>query len=125
MKEELLKLIEEIKIAKGYTQGQISEMAGYDANYLAVCISKNQVSRKLLHNVQRLLLHENSIHVKDATVLSLEMQLEMVAANRVILSVLAEVQASVQNRLPVDLANTYRRMVKDEAEQLRQELHKK
>ena len=70
-------------------------------------------------------LNGKSIHIKDATVTIIETQIELIAATRVILSILAEVQGSLQNRLPVDLANTYRRMVKDEAKHLQDELHSK
>lgn len=113
MKEELLKLINQIKIEKGLTQGEISEMAGYAPNYITSIISRNQVSRKVLNNVQRV-LNENSALIKDAVSPSLEIQMEMLATGRVILSALAELQAERSDRMPSEIAGTYQRMVKDQ-----------
>ncbi len=121
MKEDLLKLLENIKIKTGLTVGQISEKAGYTSNYVSEAISKNQVSKKLYNKILGV-QESGSTIIKDAAGIILENQIELMATNRVILSILAEIQAPQQKRLPTELASIYRRMVKDEAEQVRGEL---
>jgi hypothetical protein len=124
MKEDLLKLIEKIQRATGMNQGEISEAAGYKSNYLSEQIAKNQVSKKLLRNVEEV-LNKKSIPVKDAGGALLENQIEIIATGRVVLSVLAELQAPGLKRLPTELTSIYRRMVRDEAVQVRDELRQR
>lgn len=121
MKEDLQKLIEKIQSESGMTMQEISIKAGYGENYLSEQISKNNVSKKLYAKVQGI-ADTAGTFIKDAAGLMLQNQVELMATNRVILSILAEIQAPLAKRLPTELANIYRRMVKDEAEQVRKEL---
>lgn len=121
MKQELIDLIDKIQKATGLTQGEISEKAGYKAGYLSEQISKNQVSKKLYEKVRL----ATAIQVRDAGAVIIENQVEIMATQRVILSVLAEIQAPQAQRLPTELANIYRRMVRDEAEQVQAELRQR
>lgn len=67
---------------------------------------------------------EDTKEVQDAGSLMLHNQVEGVALLRVILSILAEIQSplSKEKMLPTQLLSIYRKMVRDEAEQVRKEL---
>lgn len=121
MKEELIKLLEKITAKTGLNQGEISEKAGYNTNTLAEAISKGRVTKSILKKVKGVLESEGT-YVHDAGAMLIENQVEIMATNRVILTILAEIQAPQQKRLPTELAGIYRRMVKDEAELVRSEL---
>lgn len=122
--KKLHELIKEIQTKTGLTVGEISEKAGYGPNYISEQISKQSVSKKLFNKIQGVLDSEGNF-IKDAGGMILENQIELLATNRVILSLFAEIQAPQLNRLPTELQSIYRRMVKDEAEQVRGELKRK
>lgn len=68
----------------------------------------------------------NDINFNDALGITIENQIEVLATGRTILSILAELQAPLKKGfLPTQLANTYRKMVRDEAELIRDELKRK
>ncbi len=68
----------------------------------------------------------NDITFNDALGITIENQIEVLATGRTILSILAELQAPLKKGfLPTQLANTYRKMVRDEAELIRDELKRK
>lgn len=68
----------------------------------------------------------NDITFNDAFGITIENQIEVLATGRTILSILAELQAPLKKGfLPAQLANIYRKMVKDEAELIRDELKRK
>lgn len=70
---------------------------------------------------------EKHFSVKDAGGMILENQIEILASTRVLLSILAEIQAPQmkEKALPTQLLSIYRTMVKDEAKQVRNELRQK
>ena len=68
-----------------------------------------------------------NIEIEDPGGTAIENQIEILASYRVILSVLAEIQSSLmeEKMLPTQLHNIYRKMVRDEVEQVRDELRMK
>jgi hypothetical protein len=126
MKKELIDLLENIKEKFGYSREMVSEMAGYMPSYITFSISKNTISKKLMVKVREVAESKNSDnHITDADTLILNNQAEILAATRVIFSILAEIHAAQAGRLPTDLLHTYRKMVRDEAAQIRQESKQK
>jgi hypothetical protein len=126
MKKELIDLLENIKEKFGYTREQVSEMAGFTPSYIAVSISRNKISRRLMAKVREIAENKNSDNlITDADTLISNNQAEILAATRVIFSILAEIHAAQAGRLPTDLLHTYRNMVRDEIAQVRKELQQK
>lgn len=105
-----------------YENGR-SEPDGLFKKQLAklVGVSVSDIENKKLKAAD-LQISNTAVQVPDAGTMLLQNQVELMATQRVILSVLAEIQAASAGRLPTELASIYRRMVKDEAVQVREEL---
>jgi uncharacterized linocin/CFP29 family protein len=139
-KEKLKGLLDKIQEIKRINKSSISILAGYESgNYISERMSVNDVSDDLVKAVNSLYLRakndpsilinvnkedlKKSVKINDSLGVTLENQIEILATGRTILSVLAELQAPLKKgSLPTQLANTYRKMVKDEAELIRVEL---
>ena len=126
MKKELIDLLEKIKDREGLSREQVSELAGYTPSYMASAISRNTISKKLIVKVRGIAEDKKSDNlITDAATIFLNTQVEIIAATRVLFSVLAEIHAPQSGRLPTDLLQTYRNMVIDEEKQVRQKLKQK
>lgn len=134
--EVLIDLIDKIKKIKKINQGKISLLAGYDTEtYLSEAKSTGNVSDniiKAVRNVYEKALADPSfldggiekIEIKNVPALTIENQIEIIASVRVIISILAEIQAALPEAklLPTQLLNIYQKMVRDEAKQFFDEL---
>lgn len=139
-KERLKDLLDKIQEIKRINKSSISILAGYESgNYISERMSANEVSDDLLKAVNALYQKakvdssilrninkedfKKQIKIKDPLGITVEYQIEILATGRTILSILAELQAPlIKGSLPTQLANTYQKMVKVQAELIRAEL---
>lgn len=137
-KEKLQDLLDKIKEIKRIPQGRISKLAGYETeNYLSEIKSTGEISDNVIKAVETLYqkakanpeilekgYKETGTLIQDAGAMIINNQVEIIAENRVILSILAEIQAPMmkEKTLPTQLRNTYQMMVEDVEGQVRKEL---
>jgi len=127
----LIDLIDKIKEIKKISQGKISLLAGYETeNYISEAKSINNVSENMIKAVrgvyEKAIADPSILELKDQAVISnipsltMENQIELIATVRVVISILAEIQAALSDGklLPTQLLNIYQKMVKDETIQV-------
>ena len=139
------KEIKRIKDRQKLTAARLAEILGVSQDRLTKWMQKDlnpkeedivTMERKLGMSVEEIMkldklptgqeVPNDSIKFKDALGITIENQIEILATGRTILSILAELQAPLKKGfLPTQLSNTYRKMVKDEVELIRDELKRK
>lgn len=132
-KDQLKELIKTIKSKTGLSQELISEKAGYERKTLTQLMSGgakldeayNQLKMVFADELKSSTSGKKKFTVQDPLGLVLENQIELLAAQRVILAILAESSAGQKGRPVKEFENIFRQMVKDEAEQVRAELRQR
>ena len=129
----LKQAIKMIGTKKGLSRDEIAAKLGYNPSYLSTAANNptqnliNAVKEQFKEELSGVTIEGGSFETDDAGSVIIENQIEILASSRVTLSILAELQSSLMKdkTLPTQLLGIYRKMVKDEAIQVRDELKQK
>lgn len=145
MSKIFFETIKKLREASPYTQQQmanklnisIKQYQNYESKTIPPHDKLHKLNEIFNYDLSKIIYQENvpretngiekHFSVKDAGGMILENQIEILASTRVLLSILAEIQAPQmkEKALPTQLLSIYRTMVKDEAKQVRNELRQK